>query len=49
MEQLDRIARGSRDCRLLKLENCGHSPQRDQPAAVIDAISALYPRRFPPR
>jgi pimeloyl-ACP methyl ester carboxylesterase len=43
MEQLERIARGTRNCRLLKLENCGHSPQRDQPAAVIDAIAELYP------
>jgi pimeloyl-ACP methyl ester carboxylesterase len=42
MEQLDRIARGTRECRLLKLESCGHSPQRDQPNAVIDAISKLY-------
>lgn len=42
MEQLDRIARGTRGCRLLKLENCGHSPQRDQPAAVIDAIAGLH-------
>jgi pimeloyl-ACP methyl ester carboxylesterase len=42
MEQLERIARGARDCRLLKLENCGHSPQRDQPDAVIEAIAALY-------
>jgi pimeloyl-ACP methyl ester carboxylesterase len=42
MEQLDRIARATGDCRLLKLENCGHTPQRDQPAAVSDAIVALY-------
>jgi pimeloyl-ACP methyl ester carboxylesterase len=42
MEQLDRIARATRDCRLLKLENCGHSPQRDQPAVVSDAITELY-------
>jgi pimeloyl-ACP methyl ester carboxylesterase len=42
MEQLERIARGTRDCRLLKLEACGHSPQRDQPAVVIDAIATLY-------
>lgn len=43
MEQLDRIARGVRTpCTLLKLEQCGHSPQRDQPQAVIDAIAKLY-------
>ncbi len=43
MEQLDRIAAGVRSpCRLLKLADCGHAPQRDQPQAVIEAIEALY-------
>ena len=43
MEQLDRIAAGVRSpCRLLKLADCGHSPQRDQPQAVIEAIETLY-------
>ena len=43
MEQLDRIAGGVvAPCRLLKLADCGHSPQRDQPLQVIDAIAALY-------
>ena len=43
MEQLDRIAAGvCSPCRLLKLEACGHSPQRDQPQAVIAAIEQLY-------
>jgi pimeloyl-ACP methyl ester carboxylesterase len=43
MEQLERIARGlSSPCRQLRLDNCGHTPQRDQPAAVIDAIATLY-------
>jgi pimeloyl-ACP methyl ester carboxylesterase len=43
MAQLDRIGAGVRaPCRLLKLPACGHAPQRDQPAAVIDAIAALY-------
>ena len=43
MQQLDRIAAGVRSpCRLLKLADCGHSPQRDQPQAVIEAIDALY-------
>lgn len=43
MEQLDRIARavlGS--CRLLKLDACGHAPQRDQPEQVAAAIEAMY-------
>lgn len=43
MQQLDRIAAGvGPTCRLLKLADCGHSPQRDQPQAVIDAIADLY-------
>ena len=43
MQQLDRIAAGVRSpCRLLKLADCGHSPQRDQPQAVIEAIETQY-------
>jgi pimeloyl-ACP methyl ester carboxylesterase len=43
MEQLDRIAAGVRSpCRLLKLAQCGHAPQRDQPGAVMDAVAELY-------
>ncbi len=42
MEQLDRIAHGVPAARLLKLENCGHAPQRDQPEHVLSAIEALY-------
>jgi pimeloyl-ACP methyl ester carboxylesterase len=40
MAQLDAIARQVRGpCELLKLERCGHSPFRDQPRAVLDAIA----------
>ncbi len=43
MEQLDRIAAGvTAPCRLLKLAGCGHSPQRDRPEQVTDAIALLY-------
>jgi pimeloyl-ACP methyl ester carboxylesterase len=42
MEQLDRIARAIPHAQLLKLERCGHAPQRDRPDAVMDAIAALY-------
>ena len=43
MAQLDRIAAGLHSpCRLLKLASCGHTPQRDQPAAVSTAIAQLY-------
>jgi len=43
MEQLDRIAAGVRTpCRLLRLTQCGHTPQRDQPEAVSAAIEDLH-------
>jgi pimeloyl-ACP methyl ester carboxylesterase len=43
MEQLDRIARRVRGpCTLLKLDRCGHAPQRDQPEVVSAAIEVLY-------
>jgi pimeloyl-ACP methyl ester carboxylesterase len=42
MAQLDEIARRvGGPCELLKLENCGHSPFRDQPEAVISAFSSF--------
>jgi pimeloyl-ACP methyl ester carboxylesterase len=42
LEQLDRItARAQAPLSRLVLEACGHSPQRDQPAAVLDAIVDL--------
>ena len=44
MEQLDRIARGAPQAQLLKLEQCGHAPQRDQPERVMAAIGELYAR-----
>jgi pimeloyl-ACP methyl ester carboxylesterase len=44
MEQLDRLERGVRDFRRLALENCGHSPHRDQPDAVLEATVALLGR-----
>ena len=44
MEQIDRIARQAPDVDLVKLADCGHSPQRDQPQAAIDAIAAFVAR-----
>ncbi|MCX7072383.1 MAG: alpha/beta hydrolase [Gammaproteobacteria bacterium] len=38
MAQIDAIAARVADCSLLKLPACGHSPQRDQPEAVIAAV-----------
>jgi pimeloyl-ACP methyl ester carboxylesterase len=39
MSQLNRIERGAPDVRLLKLEDCRHSPHRDQPEAMLEAIA----------
>ena len=39
MEQLARITAGARDVELVKLEDCRHSPHRDQPQAVLEAIA----------
>ena len=38
MAQIDGIARAVPHAKLVKLENCGHSPHRDQANAVIDAV-----------
>ena len=39
MAQLDEIARHVRGpCRLLKLQECGHSPFRDQPEKTLSAV-----------
>jgi pimeloyl-ACP methyl ester carboxylesterase len=39
MEQIEGIARRVPQAQLLRLARCGHSPQHDQPAAVITAAS----------
>lgn len=44
MEQLERIGRQIADVALLHLVDCRHSPQRDQPQAVIDAITRFVDR-----
>ena len=44
MAQLDRIAEKARNVQLLKLPDCGHSPHRDQPAAVLEAVVAFAAR-----
>jgi pimeloyl-ACP methyl ester carboxylesterase len=41
MEQIERIAREVPHARLLKLPACGHSPHRDQPAALTEAVVAF--------
>jgi pimeloyl-ACP methyl ester carboxylesterase len=42
MAQIDGIAQRHADTRLLKLPACGHSPHRDQPAAVIAAGQLFF-------
>ena len=44
MEQLDRIEAALPHCRLLKLAQCGHTPQRDKPEEVIAATLKLMHR-----
>ncbi|EXI76064.1 MAG TPA: alpha/beta hydrolase [Candidatus Accumulibacter phosphatis] len=44
MCQIDCIAEAAPDVTLLKLTNCGHSPLRDQPEAVTEAIKRLVER-----
>lgn len=44
MEQIDRIARLGRDVDLVKLADCRHSPHKDQPEAVIAAVSDYIAR-----
>jgi pimeloyl-ACP methyl ester carboxylesterase len=41
MAQIDAIARGVPHARLLKLPACRHSPHRDQPAALTEAVVAF--------
>ncbi len=41
MAQVDAIARNVPQARLLKLPACGHSPHRDQPRALTDAVVAF--------
>ena len=45
MAQLDAIARQvSGPCELLKLPDCGHSPHKDQPEKVLQAVSGFIKR-----
>lgn len=39
MAQIDGIHRAVPHAQRVKLDNCGHSPHRDQPQAVIDAVT----------
>jgi hypothetical protein len=50
MDQIERIASQaiqSSDVRLLRLEDCRHSPHKDQLQAVIEAITHFVDRLSP--
>jgi len=38
MKQIDEIAAHATQTQLVKLENCGHSPHKDQPLQVLQAL-----------
>jgi pimeloyl-ACP methyl ester carboxylesterase len=44
IEQIDRIARGVPQLSRIELAQCGHSPQRDQPEAVLAAVASFLRR-----
>jgi pimeloyl-ACP methyl ester carboxylesterase len=44
MAQIDDIASAASHAQLLKLPDCGHSPHRDQPEAVAQAITDFIQR-----
>ena len=44
MEQMRRIGARVRDVELVALEDCRHSPHRDQPDAVLEAITRFVDR-----
>ena len=47
LEQIRGIARRVRETELLVLDQCGHSPQRDQPAKVIESCRDFVRDRAP--
>ena len=44
MDQIERIRRAIPGVEVLKLKNCGHSPHRDQPEAVIEGVTEFVKR-----
>lgn len=42
LEQIRGIARACPQTQLLELPDCGHSPQRDQPEALMQAVQAFF-------
>jgi pimeloyl-ACP methyl ester carboxylesterase len=46
LEQIRGIARQVPACELLELAQCGHSPHRDQPAPLIEAVHSFIQRQL---
>ena len=44
MDQIERVARLAPDVELVRLADCRHSPHRDQPQAVLDALVRFVDR-----
>ncbi len=44
MAQIESIAASVPQAELVKLPDCGHSPHRDRPQALIDCVSAFVDR-----
>lgn len=44
MDQIERIATQAGDVSVVKLADCGHSPHKDQPQAVLAAVSSFVDR-----
>jgi pimeloyl-ACP methyl ester carboxylesterase len=49
LEQVRAIARRVPQAELLELPRCGHSPHRDQPEAVIDAVTRFVAAHASPK
>jgi len=44
MDQVERIAAQAKDVTLIRLSDCGHSPHKDQPKAVLAAVGEFVDR-----
>lgn len=44
LEQIERVARAAPDVELVTLADCRHSPHRDQPQALLDAVERFLAR-----
>lgn len=49
LQQIRAIAQRAPQTRLLEIPDCGHSPHRDQPEVLVDAVSAFLAEHGPAR